>query len=160
MAVLIYHTGRSASVDLFLKLRVLKLFMPDLTIILHDFPWPIINFHHFTGLENDILDFQVFNEPNKPCLCNLVHVHASLGQKKKLYMTVALNTSQSETSKPLGHHISNSSTVHNTNNESAFTWFQFHSKQLCPQTHSTLMSFRQKLQIPCKNTFIKNVLNL
>ena len=92
MAVLVYHTGRSASVDLFLKLRVLKLFMPDLTIILHDFPWPIINFYHFTGLENDILDFQVFSEPNKPCLCNLVHVHASLGQKKKLFMTVAFNT--------------------------------------------------------------------
>ena len=85
MAVLVYHTGRSASVDLFLKLRVLKLFMPDLTIILHDFPRPIINFHHFSGLENDILDFQVFNEPNKPCLCNLVQSsHPSLGQKKKL----------------------------------------------------------------------------
>ena len=64
MVVLVYHTciGRPASVDLFLKFHVLKLFIPDLheSIIFHDFPWPIMNFHDFSGLEKDILEFHDF----------------------------------------------------------------------------------------------------
>ena len=34
--------------------------IPDLNIIFHGFPWPIINFHNFSGLENNIVEFHDF----------------------------------------------------------------------------------------------------
>ena len=44
----------------FRSIKCAAMNVPHLTIIFNDFAWPTIKFHDFTGLENEILEFDDF----------------------------------------------------------------------------------------------------